>query len=397
MSNENISGDCKESINHVRFLKIFLRPKTIKNLNESYEWRPFLGKKNAEKFIELFIREGFLVPVNLDVAIDKLLASSEISEILRKNGLRLSGSKKVLADRLIRENRDAAELIAERGGLYICSEDALNFIAKHDEKIEIDINNEKNKSFEMLKNGDIKGACNVYLKTQLRYNEDENHEESIQDNASNKFEKLQYIFKSCPAVLGNITEENKIYLQSAAAMNILWGRRREQYNTEHFLPENFSLLNVSNKQAINYLIKNSEIKKEIEDNVTEYFNKFKFEFENGDLKSCDLCLSQKNIIFDIKTAPELPMIGCTSETGCMCSIETYYDEKDDNKNKDEDEDEDDKNDIENNDINEEIENLRSKKYIYQSSSLKVLKQLLDENIVTQEEYNEKRKEILSHL
>jgi hypothetical protein len=87
-------------------------------------------------------------------------------------------------------------------------------------------------------------------------------------------------------------------------------------------------------------------------------------------------------VFDVDNVPELPMVGCTSEKGCMCNFEDFFDDNDTSYEIKFTEKE-----------LEEIEDLETNPV----KRLRFIKQMLDEGLITQYEYDEKKKQILDKI
>lgn len=130
--------------------------------------------------------------------------------------------------------------------------------------------------------------------------------------------------------------------------------------------------------AINYLKCNAEMRKNLA-RCEKYTDKVKLIFSNVDIDSCGLCKKLKNQVFDLKNFPELPLENCTSQTGCKCEIEEVYDEQD-------------KIECEN-----VINVLTDVGNLELFTKLSHLKKLFDNDLITEEEYQQKKAEILSRL
>jgi len=360
----------KESVFHIQLLEEFSKPSNISRVLKRDFMQEILGEK-IEDAIERFVRDGALVPANLEESLDTILLATHVKKMLQERGLRISGSKAVLIDRLIDGDRNSAEKIAKQHRILKCSETALALLEKRKGEKAEEFENARNQSFELLKGGNAKEAYKVYAKYQKKY---------LYGFEARSFdvEEIQSVLLSCPLVLGNLTTENQKWLQAAAGMKMLW----RDYKAEYWLPENFVTAVGDNRRAISYLIRNAYFQRIVAGRDRYYTKKAKITFREGDIESCQLCLSLNGKIFDLEEFPELPMVGCTSETGCMCDLDLYSSDDNDDFL----EDEEDEIQIADNEIDTDPVN-----------SLKVLKQLLDEDLITQTEYDEKKKEILSRL
>jgi len=233
----------------------------------------------------------------------------------------------------------------------------------------------KQKTFDALLDGDVKETSKVFLAY---------HREYIMPEMEARYceyqnEKLKFILTSAPKVLGNINSSDLASLRAATCISVLWYKE----SAENWLPESFVSPVKNNKVAINYLKVNAEIRENVA-RIGKYAKKVKLTFNEYDIESCDLCLRLNNKVFDLKDVPELPFENCTSETGCRCRVDNVYNEF--NAYEDEDDAED---DVEG-DAEDDTEDDAFIK-------LSQLKKMLDNELITNEEYQKKKSEILSRM
>jgi hypothetical protein len=138
----------------------------------------------------------------------------------------------------------------------------------------------------------------------------------------------------------------------------------------------------NNKIAVNYLARHADLRYTVATN-SEYSSRFRIVFEPNDIDSCELCLALNGKEFDKRNLPELPLEGCTSETGCMCRIETIYDDDDDDDDLEAEFDDSDDDAGENGQV--------------AITKLRQLKEMLDSGLFSQVEYDAKKAEILSRF
>ena len=360
----------KESAIHIQLLEAFSKPRDAKRVLDWQFIQQNMGEK-TESAIDRFVREGALVSASLEESLEAILQIVHLKKMLQERDLRQSGSKSELVSRIIEMDRSGAEDIIKQHRVMKCSESALALLEERKNEKVRELEYAQKQSFELLKRGNVKEAYKAYSKYQKKF--------SYGFSANSyEVEELQFVASSCPSLLGNLTSEDKTWLQAAAGMKILW----KEDKAEYWLPENFKTNVGDNHRAINYLIRNAYFRK-IASGKDRYTKNGKVTFQEGDIESCDLCLSLNNKIFDLDEIPELPMVGCTSESGCMCDLNLYFSDDDDDNLVDDEEDE---VQVSNDGIdNDPVKNL------------KILRQLLDEDLITQAEYDEKKKEILSRL
>lgn len=362
--------DWKKSAIHIQLLEAFSKPRDVNRVLDWQFIQQNMGEK-TENAVDRFTREGDLVPASLEESLEAVLQVVHLKKMLQERGLRQSGSKSELIGRLIEADQKAAEDVVKQHRVMKCSESALSFLEERKNERVCELELAQKQSFELLKNSNAKEAYKVYSAYQKRF--------SYGFHANSyEVEELQFVISSCPSVVGNLTPEDKKWLQAAAGMKTLWREDKAEY----WLPENFNTAVNDNRRAINYVIRNANFRK-IASAKDRYTKNAKVTFRDGDIESCDLCMSLNGKIFDLDEIPELPLVGCTSETGCMCDLDLYFGDDDDDDFLDDGEDE------------VQVENVEVE--TDPVKSLKLLKQLLDEELITQAEYNEKKKEILSRL
>jgi hypothetical protein len=187
------------------------------------------------------------------------------------------------------------------------------------------------------------------------------------------------VLKSQPKILSKVTAENLILLRAIAGMHLLWrDETLESWSSSNDLS---GLKN--DRIGVNHILAHTRITEDI-DRLKGYAKQVKIEFDPGDIDSCELCQALDGKVFDAHEVPELPMIGCTSETGCKCRIDAILDESDEVGLKiyiGGEDDENDQDDLESTSI----------------SKLRQLKQMLDEKLITEEEYENKKAQILSRF
>lgn len=365
----------KESSSHFNLLLAFDKPRDIKQVLE-WDWpRQTLGEK-TEIAIERFLQEGLLVPASLEESLNRLFQVAQLKKLLSERGLSISGSKGELIERLI--THDKQGMVKVTGNNVVkCSETALNLIEQRKQKIENDTNLARQRTFDAFKAGNPKEACKIY-ESFRRQTTESTYKISIYD-----VEELQFIFTSHPKILSGLSPQNLKALQLAACMKTLW----KTESPEKWLPETFTSPFKNVEIPLNYLIRNAEFQRHLTA-VREFSKQVKVNFHSGDIESCNLCLALDGKTFDIDAVPELPMPGCTSETGCMCKLDPIYDYKD--------EFEDEEGEgivIFSTDLTDENLALGENPV----GKLRLLKQMLNEDLITQAEYDEKKKEILSRL
>lgn len=364
----------KSSPAHFDLLLAFDKPREIKQVLD-WAWPRQTLQEKTEVAIDRFIQEGMLIPASIEEGLNRLFQVTQLKKLLNERSLSTSGNKGELIERLVANDKQGMiKIVGDK--VFKCSDAALNLIAERNQKIEKETDLAKQQTFEAFKAGNPKEACKIYEAFRRRSAES-TYKISIYD-----VDELQFILTSHPKILSGISLQNLKTLQLAACMKTLW----KADSPEKWLPESFTSPFKNNSIPINYLVRNAEFQRHLS-STREFSKKVKITFHSGDIDSCSLCLALDGKIFDIDAFPELPVPGCTSDTGCMCNLDSIYDDEE------EFEEEDNEKVIFSTDLTDESMSIGENPV----GALRVLKQMLDEGLITQADYDEKKKEILSRL
>lgn len=132
MSSITNSGNAvwRESEGHQLLLLYFIVPNEAGNLPRSYDWAGILGE-SADSAVARLITEGVLQETTeAKWRIIYGRGGTDLKQLCRAHGLKVSGTKEALAERLaaLDPTGSAFGCIAK---LYVCSEEASKFIALH--------------------------------------------------------------------------------------------------------------------------------------------------------------------------------------------------------------------------------------------------------------------------
>lgn len=372
MPNLPLNFRWQESSPHLDLLEKFTKPRDV---NQVITWqfvRQTIGE-DTESAIDRFIRDGVLIPSTIEETLECIFQAAQLRKLLQERNLKLTGSKSELVERLVLSDRSGMEKIAQKGRVMKCSSTALELLSEHEKKKQLALDSAKKQSFNALKSNDPPNAYKIYATYQKAY-----VTPTFESN-SYQVEELMNVLNSQPKILSAVSKENLMLLKAIAGMHLLW-----QDESLVSLSSSNNLSGLRNDRiAINYILAHTRITEGIE-RYKEYAKQVKIEFDSGDIDSCELCQALNGKVFDIDKVPELPMIGCTSDTGCKCHIDSIFDESDDGglsfkihiDGDDSDEEDDESNSI---------------------TKLRQLKQMLDEKLITEVEYENKKADILSRF
>lgn len=267
--------------------------------------------------IDRFIAEDALIPCTLQESLDRIMTAGDIKELLRERGLRLSGNKADLVDRLIQADRLAAEEIASKRRFMKCSPESAELLAVFEEKRKTAQAEAKENAYRFLMKRNVKEAYREYVQYTRQY-----HSPGFAAS-SYQAEELESVLSASPDALSELDSSVLAWLQAAVAMSKLW------YNEDpvRWLPDSFPTDIISPKVAVAYLTRAAEFKRQVSQ-VCGYGSKVRVVFGPYDIDSCALCKKHDGKEFNQADFPNLPLHGCTSETGCMCDLEAVWEDTD---------------------------------------------------------------------
>jgi len=399
--------DWTKSPAHIRLLSQFNKPHSRKRVVQ-YEYLTHDLKEDTDHAIQRFVDNEMLTQPTLGEIIKALYNKPPIEEILRKNNLRAVGDKSQLVARLVEQAPEAAQLMVGEHDLLVCSADALAFLEVHEQEQREAEKVAKEQAFSALLNSDGKQAYKIYTDYHRTYGNPE-----MYGGGSYYAEEMEVILNNEPELLKHLSERDKKYLRAATCMPKLW---REEASSK-WLPEDFSTIYEDGEVASNLLAKYAEIQHRIGDAAKT--DKFQILFDLYDVDSCDICRKFDAQILAVRELPEFPDVRCSSRKGCQCSIQHHWESQygyseDEGDSDDEENSEGASNrrgisvdfaDILELDSLEEFISERVHEYIKENieialdplSKLRSLKQMLEEELITTEEYEATKQRILLRI
>lgn len=366
--------DWRKSPAHIDLLGKFVKPR---NLAQVMSWQ-YLNdalNENPKEAIERFVRDEALVASNLNETLDCAFTAAELKKIAKEQqSVKQTGSKAELAERLIAADRSKMETLVSKIKVMKCSTQALKLVEEFEQRKQQALDEAKQQSFEALLRGDAKGAYKAFLAYQKAYVDSEFQSQTV------VIDGLCIVLSSEPKVLGEMSQSDLTGLRAAACMPDLWFGE----SSANWLPPGFTTHLQSNAIAINYLKCNARMREDLA-RYSEFAERVRLVFDENDIDSCELCLKLNGKVFDRAAFPELPCENCTSETGCKGRIES--------------------------DFETEREGVSFKVIVSDEDSVEVnpiadddafeklsqIKKMLDNSLITEEQYEKKKSEILSRL
>jgi hypothetical protein len=375
----------QQSVQYIEYLRTFSSPK---DRYEDRHYERYLAeqlKSKPQDVVQMFLDEGMLIVPELHEILDRLHRKTPIEDKLKELGLNSRGTKSQIIQRLIDSNLLIAKEMTQGREMFICSPLALTVISEFDKRKNEAEKNAKHESFTALVKGDDRKAHDIAIKYQREFYKSN-------ENLYFDGDKMEIILSANPALINHLDNESKSLLRAVCCMPLIWYDEKPV----EWLPETFK--SKIPDTLINLFIQHSEIL----DNINRYDDEDKIEiiFDRYDIDSCNLCRGLDGKTLLKKEIPELPYLNCTSQKGCQCDFD-YNLELDDEE------------DVEGifSDITFDIENIETlivekvNQLIQEHieirldpiSKLRTLKQMVEENLITQNDYEEMKKQILSQM
>jgi len=153
-----------QSGKHIDLLRKFVKRKSINNVIDWYGLEEELAE-HQKTAIEMFIRDGALIPATINEALGYLFPLEEIKGMLRDRKLDQTGSKKRLVQKLILSDYTRMQDLVDKSNVMKCSPAGLDAISYFDNIRELAVEQAKKDVFDALILGDAKKAQYIYIES----------------------------------------------------------------------------------------------------------------------------------------------------------------------------------------------------------------------------------------
>ena len=313
----SIFSDWRKSQAHLLLLSKFRSPRRIDDFAKKEEWEEVL-KEKPEKAIKRFVKEGYVNKGDLVFKISYKYKVNDLKKILEERGLKKSGRKDELINRLIESDPSGMSKLSKGIDIYICTdigekivEDYLETENKKREVVE------KQTIFELSKHNFRKSS-----KLIANYEAGQVFPRGIGMDWKNYDTKddelfLIILFSRKPKILSDISDKELEPMRIGAGMFRLKWNRGQVNNWLSSL--NLSKMAIEPEQISNLLYLHAHFLKELRECRELDIKHVEINSSNDPL----VCSACKRIIgkkIRLDKVPELPYEKCTSESGCRCGI-----------------------------------------------------------------------------
>lgn len=309
-------NDWKKSHAHLLLLSKFLHVNSEDWFIGNERWKGVLNEE-PEKAIDQFIKDKAIERATLFDSVSYQFTVSALKLMARENGLKISGRKDELVNRLIDHDEIYMKNLSKNKILYICTDSGKKIAENYLLEKEIQRKCAINKSFKFISKKDFFSAIDIVA----RYESSQVFQRGIGIDWSNIDKKqhidfLRVIFTKKPAILKNIENDILNKLQVAAAMMHLWGTP----TVGELINDNYeSGIYLDKEAACRMIIFYASHALNLSDYKLAGFRKIKINCVE-DMNLCDECKKINNAIYCLDNAPELPYEKCTCSIGCRCSM-----------------------------------------------------------------------------
>jgi hypothetical protein len=304
--------DWRTSKAHRLLLSRFLSAQSAKTFPSG--WEEALGEP-PQRAADRFLSEGWLIPASSSSRLDRAFNGTEIRNMLREHGLRVSGRKREGIERLIAADPEGMAAKVAHLDYVECSpsarETAERFLAE--EKTERE--GADASCLEQLRLGDLSGASTTVAQFEAKqvFPRGLGVDWTNPDMVGN-IGLLDGIFEARPKILAGLEESDWAPLRVAAAMMHLWGTNR----ASQWLPANFvGIPKFDHDTAARMILFFAQHRANAASWRKAGLRIKKVEIL-GTADSCPACAKLAGKRFTIDNIPELPYEKCSNEIGCRC-------------------------------------------------------------------------------
>lgn len=308
--------DWRTSPAHLLLLSKFLGGDSPARYRDAGYWEPAL-KEKPENVIENFIKEEMLESAGLPELLNYKFKGAELKAMLKEKGLKISGRKEELVQRLV-DNCPNEMLEATKDViLYRCTATGKQLAEIYSETEKAKRDSAEREVFNLLDQENFSKAVNVLV----QYEASQVFPRGLgidwkKYDETSDVESLKMIFKSTPTILKQIEENRLRQLRLASGMMHLWGAK----TIRPWLPDGFDTgIRLDGDTACRMFVfyashlRNIKTYKEAGVRTVEIIGA-------GDQSTCPECQKINGKKYRIDDVPEIPYAKCTCETGCRCTI-----------------------------------------------------------------------------
>ncbi len=295
---------------HLLLLSKFRKAASPDSFRNADYWEAVLAEPPLTA-IERFVKEGALEAAELPELVDFKFRASELKTLLKERGLKASGRKEELAQRLIEHDPQSMREATKAVALCRCTAEGVR-LAEH----YLDGERAKREAFErdtlaLLTKGQLPQAVGLVV----QFESSQVFPRAVGVNSG--LEMVRLIFEKIPGILRGVTEDKLAELRCAAAMMQLWGATEAR----RWLPENFETgIRLDSETAARMIVSHASHLQQMQDYRSSIAEIKQVEvLGTYDENICSECRKINGKKYKLDSVPEIPYPKCTSESGCRCT------------------------------------------------------------------------------
>ncbi len=311
-----MAADCSDSKPHLLLLSKFLKGADPTFSTNSVSWEQVLGEKPDQSIIRFEV-EGLIAASSLETKLSNKYSVDDIKKMLKERGLKQTGKKKEIVDRLVLADRNGIEKLVNDVVMSECTAHGRSISQRFLDDLAQERTRAESETFAFLKNHDIANAVRTvfaFERTQV-FKRGMNMDWS--DSESSSFvEQIEYVLGNRPAILDGVSDEALSQLRLAVAMMHLWGVTESQ----KWLPADFRTgIDFDNETAARMMLFSASFQRELGQFRKIGVGKV-IVLACDDHTCCAACREISGRTFTIDAVPELPYPKCVCEFGCRCRV-----------------------------------------------------------------------------
>jgi hypothetical protein len=293
------------SLTHLLLLSKFMRARRVEPPSTDSRtdgWNVALGESQNDA-IRRFASAGLLIPSPLAEKLACSFLAAHIKEMLRERGLKLSGSKNEMAERLCYADPRGIENALASIESFKCSETGRQLAEEFLEREQ----RMKRALLEYLQKGD----CEAAVREVCNYKDALGFPTTQWFPDRPRLDDVRSALSANPRILASVSEGTLRQLRLAAAKAFLglWSK--------WYLDDMETDLKMSNEVAVNMMVSSVQNGRNVAHMRLGEIKRVKILGTNLD-DSCEACETLRNRVWPIDEIPELPHAACTSKCGCRC-------------------------------------------------------------------------------
>lgn len=301
----------RTSAPHAALLSKYKHPQTRHEYEDRDYWEAAL-REPVRQAVDRFVADGYLRPATLSERLDTALRATDLKKLMKAHGLKVSGRKAELIDRLIQNAPDAAESEAANQQHVLALTEAGRehvgrYLSWERERRETAVAEVR----ACLERGDVNAAIvrhRAYMQSDVFADPHAHYPVEVH------LEFLSDLKDASPGILASLRAEAMPKARLAAALSHFFGR-----NVGHAMPTGFAegthFDDQTAAQMLMFHAWSRRHRRQLED-LGRVFLRISC-VEDGN--SCSACAEAGKGRYTLGDLPELPLASCTSVMGCRCT------------------------------------------------------------------------------